>query len=100
MAVVTAELPRAQLIRRARKLAWGGIAWHAVEFAVALGAGIAAGSIAAVSPAMKRSNGDGSYIYNMSVANMTLNTDYTLLVYPFGLGSPSQYLAHVIQTTK
>ena len=47
-----------------------------------------------------RSNGDGSYIYNMSVANMTLSTDYTLLVYPLGLGSPSQYLAHVIQTTK
>jgi divalent metal cation (Fe/Co/Zn/Cd) transporter len=48
MAVVTVELPRAQLVRRARKLAWGGIAWHAVEFAVALGAGIAAGSIALV----------------------------------------------------
>jgi Bacterial Ig domain/PKD domain len=47
-----------------------------------------------------RSNGDGSYIYNMSVANMTLNTDYTLIVYPFGSGSANQYLAHVIQTTK
>jgi hypothetical protein len=46
-----------------------------------------------------RSNGDGSYIYNMSV-NITLNTDYTLIVYPFGTGSPTQYLAHVIQATK
>ena len=44
-----------------------------------------------------RSSGDGSYIYNMSVANITLNTDYTLIVYPFGIGSPTQYLAHVIQ---
>jgi large repetitive protein len=46
-----------------------------------------------------RSNGDGSYIYNMSVS-IALNTDYTLIVYPFGLGSPTQYLAHVIQATK
>ena len=46
-----------------------------------------------------RSSGDGSYIYNMSV-NITLNTDYTLIVYPFGTGSPTQYLAHVIQATK
>jgi divalent metal cation (Fe/Co/Zn/Cd) transporter len=29
-------------------LAWGGNAWHLVEFAVALGAGIAAGSVALV----------------------------------------------------
>jgi divalent metal cation (Fe/Co/Zn/Cd) transporter len=29
-------------------LAWGGIAWHVVEFAVAVGAGIAAGSIALI----------------------------------------------------
>ncbi|HEV8248497.1 MAG TPA: cation transporter [Gaiellaceae bacterium] len=48
MAVVTAQLPRRQLVRRARQLAWGGIGWHAVEFAVALGAGLAAGSIALV----------------------------------------------------
>jgi hypothetical protein len=46
-----------------------------------------------------RSNGDGSYIYNMSV-NISLNTDYTLIIYPFGTGTPSQYLAHVIQATK
>jgi hypothetical protein len=46
-----------------------------------------------------RSSGDGSYIYNMNV-NITLNTDYTLIVYPFGLGSSTQYLAHVIQATK
>jgi divalent metal cation (Fe/Co/Zn/Cd) transporter len=39
---------RARLVRRARRLAAGGIAWHLVEFAVALAAGIAAGSIALV----------------------------------------------------
>jgi divalent metal cation (Fe/Co/Zn/Cd) transporter len=36
------------LRRHARHLAWGGIAWHAVEFVIALGAGIAASSIALV----------------------------------------------------
>lgn len=35
-------------LRRVRALAWGGNAWHLVEFAVALGAGIAAGSVALV----------------------------------------------------
>jgi divalent metal cation (Fe/Co/Zn/Cd) transporter len=39
---------RAALERRARLLAWGGNAWHVVEFAIALGAGIAAGSVALV----------------------------------------------------
>lgn len=39
---------RAALERRARLLAWGGNAWHLVEFGVALGAGIAAGSVALV----------------------------------------------------
>ena len=39
---------RQKLERRARLLAWGGIAWHVVEFAIALGAGLAAGSIALV----------------------------------------------------
>ena len=34
--------------RRARRLAWGGNAWHLIEFAIALGAGIAAGSVALV----------------------------------------------------
>jgi len=46
-----------------------------------------------------RSNGDGSYIYNMSV-NISLNTDYTIIIYPYGTGMPSQYMAHVIQATK
>jgi single-stranded DNA-binding protein len=46
-----------------------------------------------------RSSGDGSYIYNMSV-NITLNADYTILIYPYGTGTPTQYLAHVIQATK
>ena len=39
---------RAKLERRARSLAWVGIAWHVVEFAIAISAGIAAGSIALV----------------------------------------------------
>jgi divalent metal cation (Fe/Co/Zn/Cd) transporter len=34
--------------RRARLLAWGGIAWHAVEFLIALLAGLAADSIALI----------------------------------------------------
>jgi hypothetical protein len=45
-----------------------------------------------------RSNGDGSYIYNMSV-NITLNKDYTVMVYPYGTNDPRK-LAHVIQATK
>lgn len=44
----SAPLERARLERRARVLAWGGIAWHVVEFAIAIGAGIAAGSIALI----------------------------------------------------
>jgi divalent metal cation (Fe/Co/Zn/Cd) transporter len=39
---------RAVLMRRARLLAWGGNAWHVVEFAIAIGAGLAAGSIALI----------------------------------------------------
>jgi divalent metal cation (Fe/Co/Zn/Cd) transporter len=39
---------RGMLERRARLLAWSGNAWHVIEFAVALGAGIAAGSVALV----------------------------------------------------
>ena len=39
-------LPR--LVRRARTLTWLGNAWHLVEFAIAVGAGIAAGSIALI----------------------------------------------------
>ena len=38
----------ARLVRRARLLAWGGNAWHGAEFAIALGAGIAASSVALV----------------------------------------------------
>jgi divalent metal cation (Fe/Co/Zn/Cd) transporter len=39
---------RAALVRRARRLAWGGNAWHVGEFAIALAAGIAASSVALV----------------------------------------------------
>ena len=39
---------RARLERRARLLAWGGNAWHLVEFGIALFAGIGAASIALI----------------------------------------------------
>ena len=40
------DLERAKLVRRAQLLAWCGNVWHVFEFAVAIGAGVAAGSIA------------------------------------------------------
>ncbi len=46
--LASAPAERARLVRRARLLAWGGNAWHVVEFAIAVGAGIAASSIALV----------------------------------------------------
>ena len=39
---------RAHLVRRARVLAWIGLAWHVVEATVAVAAGVAAGSVALV----------------------------------------------------
>jgi divalent metal cation (Fe/Co/Zn/Cd) transporter len=39
---------RERLERRARLLAWGGNAWHLIEFAIAIGAGVAAGSVALI----------------------------------------------------
>jgi divalent metal cation (Fe/Co/Zn/Cd) transporter len=39
---------RARLERRARRLAWAGITWHFIEFGIAVGAGVAAGSIALI----------------------------------------------------
>jgi divalent metal cation (Fe/Co/Zn/Cd) transporter len=44
----TLSSERHRLERRARVLAWGGNAWHVVEFAIAVGAGIAAGSVALI----------------------------------------------------
>jgi divalent metal cation (Fe/Co/Zn/Cd) transporter len=41
-------IERAALERRAKLLASGGNAWHVIEFAIAVGAGIAAGSVALV----------------------------------------------------
>src|SRR5437763_12670833 len=43
-----APAERTRLERRARLLAWGGIGWHVVEFAIAVAAGIAASSIALI----------------------------------------------------
>ncbi len=43
-----APAERARLERHARFLAWGGIGWHVVEFAIAVAAGLAAGSIALI----------------------------------------------------
>ena len=42
------QAARGRLVRRARRLAWWGIGWHVIEFAVALGAGLAASSVALV----------------------------------------------------
>ena len=39
---------RAALEQRAKLLAWGGNAWHLAEFAIALAAGVAAGSVALI----------------------------------------------------
>jgi divalent metal cation (Fe/Co/Zn/Cd) transporter len=39
---------RERLVRRARLLAWGGNAWHFFEFGIAVGAGVAAGSVALI----------------------------------------------------
>jgi divalent metal cation (Fe/Co/Zn/Cd) transporter len=39
---------RQRFARRARLLAWTGNAWHLIEFAIAIGAGIAAGSVALI----------------------------------------------------
>jgi divalent metal cation (Fe/Co/Zn/Cd) transporter len=46
--IAPAAPERARWVRRARLLAWIGIGWHVVEAAVAVGAGIVAGSIALV----------------------------------------------------
>jgi divalent metal cation (Fe/Co/Zn/Cd) transporter len=43
-----AQEERRKLERQARLLAWGGIGYHVVEAAVAIGAGLAAGSIALI----------------------------------------------------
>jgi divalent metal cation (Fe/Co/Zn/Cd) transporter len=43
-----APAERVRLERRTRLLAWAGIGWHVVEFAIALVAGLAAGSIALI----------------------------------------------------
>jgi hypothetical protein len=45
MSSVALVVDRPPLERRERVLACGGNAWHVIEFATALGAGIAAGSV-------------------------------------------------------
>ena len=39
---------RARWLRRARIVAWGAIIWHVAEFAIALAAGLSAGSVALI----------------------------------------------------
>jgi divalent metal cation (Fe/Co/Zn/Cd) transporter len=46
--VVTSSSDRERWLRRGRLITWGAIAWHLVEFGIAIIAGIAAGSIALV----------------------------------------------------
>jgi divalent metal cation (Fe/Co/Zn/Cd) transporter len=43
-----AQVERRKLERQARLLAWGGIGYHILEAAIAIGAGLAAGSIALI----------------------------------------------------
>jgi divalent metal cation (Fe/Co/Zn/Cd) transporter len=45
---VRSSRDRERLERRARTLAWTGNAWHLIEFAIAIAAGISAGSIALI----------------------------------------------------
>jgi hypothetical protein len=50
---------------------------------------------------MRSSGSDGSYIYNMSVNLAKMNTDYTVVIYPYGNGAATgPTLRHVIQATK
>jgi divalent metal cation (Fe/Co/Zn/Cd) transporter len=46
--LVDAAPDRPRWVRRARLLAWIGVGWHVIEAAVAIGAGVVAGSIALV----------------------------------------------------
>jgi hypothetical protein len=39
---------RERLVRRAKLLAWLGVGWHGLEAAIAVGAGVVAGSIALI----------------------------------------------------
>jgi divalent metal cation (Fe/Co/Zn/Cd) transporter len=48
MSVLALATPRLGLVRRARALAWLGLAWHVVEAAIAIAAGVVAGSVALV----------------------------------------------------
>jgi divalent metal cation (Fe/Co/Zn/Cd) transporter len=48
LVVVTSSSDRERWLRRGRLITWGAIAWHLVEFGIAIIAGIAAGSIALV----------------------------------------------------
>src|SRR5206468_5731001 len=43
-----AQVERRKLEQQARSLAWGGVGYHLLEAAVAVGAGLAAGSIALI----------------------------------------------------
>ena len=56
-------------------------------------------SSAADTSGVMRSQGGGDYIYNMQVSLPSLNTDYTVVIYPYGTGSHME-LGHVVQATK
>src|SRR6476620_9210801 len=48
MSVLPLAAPRLGLVRRARALAWLGLAWHIVEAAIAIAAGVVASSVALI----------------------------------------------------
>jgi hypothetical protein len=58
-------------------------------------------SVSAADTGTTMRSGDGFYIYNLkvSVASSELGKDYTIIVYPYGTGTP-QTLRHVIVPTK
>jgi len=59
------------------------------------------GSVSAAdSNGVMRPNGDGTYIYNMSVASAAGKGDFTVIVYPYGFSTGGITLRHVITITK
>ena len=54
---------------------------------------------AADTTGVMRGQGGGDYIYNLQVNLPSLNTDYTVVIYPYGISSPME-LGHVVQATK
>jgi hypothetical protein len=70
------SIERERLVRRAKLLAWLGVSWHGIEAAIAVGAGLAASSIALI--------GFGADSLIESVAGMILLLEVRRLACCFG----------------